>query len=69
MVPNAFRLARQILERIEDQETGVMTKELEVDVPPDKYKEVYDLAKEKGEDAIRAFPFLEGVQRMNLDVL
>lgn len=44
IVPNAFRILRQLIERLEDQETGYMAKELRVDIPPNRYKEIYDLA-------------------------
>lgn len=37
-VPSSFRILRMLLERLEDQETGVMSKELEVDIPPNRYK-------------------------------
>jgi hypothetical protein len=32
-----------------------MDKTLDVDIPPNRYKELYDLAKEKGVDALKSF--------------
>ena len=38
-VPNVFRILRILIDRIENQETGVMVKELDVDIPPNRYQE------------------------------
>jgi len=35
---------RQLIDRLENQETGVMAEELNVNIPPNRYKELYDLA-------------------------
>ena len=43
-VPNVFRILRMLIDRIEDQETGRMVKQLEVDIPPNRYKETYEMA-------------------------
>lgn len=48
IVPNCFRILRQLLERLENQETGTMIKQLDVDIPPNRYKEAYDVAQELG---------------------
>lgn len=45
-----------------------MPKELEVDVPPNRYKELYDCAQELGQGAVRPFPMLEGIKRANPNV-
>jgi hypothetical protein len=44
LVPSSFRILNQLLERLEDKETGRMAEELDVDIPPNRYKELYDLA-------------------------
>lgn len=44
IVPSAFRILRQLIDRLENQETGVMAEELNVNIPPNRYKELYDLA-------------------------
>ena len=43
-VPSAFRILRMLIDRIEDQETSLMSKQLEVNIPPNRYKEAYDMA-------------------------
>jgi len=55
LIPSSFRILRSLIERLEDQETGYVDKALEVDVPPNRYKELYDLAAAKGVEAIRPF--------------
>lgn len=48
IVPSSFRILRSLLERLENQQTGYVNKALDVDIPPNRYKELYDLAKYKG---------------------
>ena len=43
-VPSSFRILRTLLDRIENQETGYMIKDLEVEIPPNRYAEVYELS-------------------------
>lgn len=45
IVPSSFRILRSLLERLENQETGLMVKALDVDIPANRYKELNDLAK------------------------
>ena len=42
-----------------------MAKELDVDIPPHRYKELYELVEELGEKALKEFPLLEGVQNVS----
>lgn len=46
-----------------------MVEALDVDIPPNRYKELYDLALEKGEGALKGFETVEGLQRVNEGVL
>jgi acetylornithine deacetylase/succinyl-diaminopimelate desuccinylase-like protein len=55
LVPSSFRILQSLLERLEDTQTGYMNKSLDVDIPPNRYKEIYDLAKHKGEGALKTF--------------
>lgn len=41
IVPSSFRIIRKLLNRIEDEDTGEMIKELQVNIPPNKYEEGY----------------------------
>jgi acetylornithine deacetylase/succinyl-diaminopimelate desuccinylase-like protein len=38
VVPSSFRIMRQLIERLENVETGEVTSELYVDIPPNRYK-------------------------------
>jgi hypothetical protein len=40
-----------------------------VDIPPNRYKEIYDLAQEKGEGALKGFETVQGLQRVSENVL
>ena len=53
IVPNVFRILRQLIERLENQETGLMVKQLDADIPPNRYQELYEQAEELGVRAIR----------------
>lgn len=44
IVPSSFRIMRQLLDRIENSQTGEMIEELQVLMPPNRYKEVHDLS-------------------------
>ena len=69
IVPNTFRILRKLLDRLEDQETGDMSPELNINVPPNRYKELYQCAELLGEKAVTEFPFVPGAERVNKDVL
>lgn len=36
----------------------------QVDIPPNRYKQMYDLVQTKGKQAIKEFPVVEGVHRV-----
>lgn len=44
IIPSSFRILRSLIERLENQETGLMVKGLDVDIPANRYKELSDLA-------------------------
>ena len=39
IVPDTFRIIRELLERIEDTKTGTFNKDFQVNVPSDAYKQ------------------------------
>ena len=41
VVPAAFRIAKMVVNRLEDMETGEINKKFTVDIPPNRYKENY----------------------------
>jgi len=70
IVPNTFRILRSLLNRIENQETGELSPELNINVPPNRYKELYQCAELLGEKAVSEFPFITPeAERVHKDVL
>jgi acetylornithine deacetylase/succinyl-diaminopimelate desuccinylase-like protein len=68
LVPSSFRVLRQLLTRLEDEETGAMRlKELHADVPPDRLKEVRKVAAELGDEVWRSYPWAGGTEPMGKD--
>jgi acetylornithine deacetylase/succinyl-diaminopimelate desuccinylase-like protein len=60
MVPSTFRIARSLLDRVEDAETGaILLPELNVSVPPSRVKEAQQTAAEIGRIADH-YPFVDG---------
>lgn len=46
-----------------------MCEEFQVDVPPNRYKEMYELVEEKGEECIKEFPLVDNLKRVNDNLL
>ncbi len=63
IVPDSFRVARRVLSRIEDEETGeLLLPELRVDVPAQRCEQAEVAARELGGAVASKFPFVEGVR-------
>jgi acetylornithine deacetylase/succinyl-diaminopimelate desuccinylase-like protein len=63
VVADSFRVARELLSRIEDEKTGeILLKELHVDIPPARIKEARQCAEALGEQIYAELPFQEGVR-------
>ncbi len=63
VVPDSFRLARQLLSRIEDEETGRIIPEVfHVEIPKARQKQAAATAAILGEDMYKKFPFSAGTQ-------
>ncbi len=63
VVPSTFRILRQLLARIEDQDTGaILVPELHVDIPSNRAAELEATAKEVGHLVADEFPFSAGVE-------
>ena len=61
VVPSSFRIARQLLDRIEDSATGrIRLPELWADVPAERERQLADAAGELGLDAVGRFPYVDG---------
>jgi acetylornithine deacetylase/succinyl-diaminopimelate desuccinylase-like protein len=61
IVPDTFRIARRLLDRLEDPETGrVLVPELWADVPEGRRAELAAVAADLGPALTAAFPYVEG---------
>ncbi|WP_376696828.1 M20 family metallopeptidase [Wenzhouxiangella sp. EGI_FJ10305] len=65
IVPSSFRIARQLLSRVEDEDTGrILPDELAVDIPQQRREQLAAVAEELGEGVSSAFPWVEGAGPM-----
>lgn len=63
VVPSTFRIARELLNRIEDEKTGEMKlPELNVKIPADRLAQIEQVADILGSSTYTQFPFLPGVK-------
>ena len=68
VVPSSFRILRQILSRIEDEETGRIIPDcLHVEIPDETRAQAAAAAEIMGEAAMMKYPFAPGVQPMTND--
>jgi len=62
IVPAGFRVLRQILGRLEDEQTGkVLLAEVHADIPPERIQQAGRAAEVLGDTAYARFPFQNGV--------
>ncbi|CAN5559347.1 M20 family metallopeptidase [soil metagenome] len=63
VVPDTFRIARRLLDRIEDADTGrILVPELWGDVPPGRVDEIAAVAADLGASLTSSYPFVEGAR-------
>jgi acetylornithine deacetylase/succinyl-diaminopimelate desuccinylase-like protein len=63
VVPSTFRIARALLSRIEDEQTGeILLDELKVPIPPGATHEAESLSAMLGEEAVGVFPVVDGLE-------
>lgn len=68
IVADSFRVARQLLSRIEDEETGQITlKQLYCDIPEERKKQAHHCAQALGDLVYKEFPWHDGVEPVVLD--
>jgi acetylornithine deacetylase/succinyl-diaminopimelate desuccinylase-like protein len=61
IVPSSFRIARRLLDRLEDAETGrILPEALDVDVPEQRREQLAAVADELGEGIYDSLPWVEG---------
>jgi acetylornithine deacetylase/succinyl-diaminopimelate desuccinylase-like protein len=63
IVPDSFRIARQLLNRIEDEQTGrILVPEYHVPIPEARIQEAHAAAAILGDELRQEFPFVEGAR-------
>ena len=69
IIPSSFRIARQLLDRIEDKDTGkILLKSLWADIPAEHVGYAQKTAAALGDSIVKDYPFLSGVQPMSDDL-
>lgn len=68
IVPSSFRLLRQLLSRLEDENTGsIRIQDLFVEIPAERLEQAARVAAVLGSEVYDKFPFLPGMTPMNPD--
>jgi acetylornithine deacetylase/succinyl-diaminopimelate desuccinylase-like protein len=68
-VPSSFRIARQLLSRLEDSESGeILPRELHVDIPAQRCEQIRHAALVLGNSIHEAFPFPRGTTPVTDDI-
>jgi acetylornithine deacetylase/succinyl-diaminopimelate desuccinylase-like protein len=69
VVPSSFRIARLLLERIDDAETGIVKHSaFHAQIPPERSEQAKRAAEVLGEEIWRKFPFAPGMEPMQADL-
>jgi acetylornithine deacetylase/succinyl-diaminopimelate desuccinylase-like protein len=69
IVPSSFRIARQLLSRIEDERTGMVVKDFQVEIPPARVAEARAVSSLLGRDIAGRFPLVAGMRYTQDDPL
>lgn len=69
IVPETFRIVRQLLDRLDDSKTGEPMKELQVEVPQWKNDEAEFMVKLAGDEMCKKYGVVEGAGYVNQDDL
>ena len=68
IVPSSFRILRQLLSRLEDENTGrILVDGLHVEIPEDRLAQARKVAQVLGDEVYTKFPLLPGMQPMGDD--
>ena len=69
IVPSCFRVFRQLLTRLEDEDTGeIVPKEFHTVIPPHRIAQAARAAEILGRDVYASFPFAGGVRAVSSDL-
>lgn len=70
VVPSSFRILRQLLSRLENEENGqVLPAYLQAEIPEQRLEQSRQMAEELGDAVYKAYPFAEGVHPQGEDNL
>jgi len=64
IIPETFRIVRQLLDRIDNSETGLICKEMQVEVPAKKMEEAKFMADKCGDSMYTKYKIHDGVKAM-----
>jgi acetylornithine deacetylase/succinyl-diaminopimelate desuccinylase-like protein len=67
VVASSFRIARSLVDRIDDSRTGVVVKDFHVDIPDERKRQAQLAAQVLGDEVWRKFPFVPGMKSMGAD--
>jgi acetylornithine deacetylase/succinyl-diaminopimelate desuccinylase-like protein len=68
VVPSSFRVLRQLIARLEDENTGrVLPEYLHADIPGQRIEQTRAMAEALGDEVWQAYPFCDGVDPMAED--
>jgi acetylornithine deacetylase/succinyl-diaminopimelate desuccinylase-like protein len=67
IIPETFRIVRQIIDRVDDKKTGTVARPFHVNIPGDRYKQAEDVAKVIGKSLLGKFPWVEGAKPVDSD--
>lgn len=68
IVPDSFRLLRQLLSRLEDDTTGqILPPQLQADIPAERIEQATQCAAILGDEVFSKFPFPSGMQPVSSD--
>ncbi len=68
VVPDSFRIARELLSRLEDPASGkILPSELYADIPAERIEQARQCAEVLGEEVYSKFPWIEGMQPVDSD--
>ncbi len=68
IVPSSFRILRQLLSRLEDEETGhIVVDELKVEIPENRIKEVVTMVDVLGDEVFNTLPLMASAKPITAD--
>jgi len=70
VVPESFRIIRQLLDRLENTVTGDVHQDFHVDIPPERYQQTYNMVKNVSKESLlEKFPFLPNMRPADENIL